>query len=315
LHFLFDTYTSLDDILRRISESTNRVKHVTAFVKEENLILGLVCVIASFLSGAVVLLSMIMLQRWLKQRNERRAVILRAKYENLLSELMSSYYENGKIFSKIQYSEHLDWHDKNRSFNRHILLEQIILLKKHVGGDETEVLDNLYKQLGFQSDSIKKLKSRSWTLRFEGITELTLMESRSIEGTFMKMTKDKHSLVRISAIKALILRGAKWERALLKFDYPLTPWDMYQICEALSKRQVIQLPNFSPLLKSVNLTVIHFTLLMIKHFHSLDAVQNVKPFLNHPNEKIAKAAKDVMEQFGLDQDMLEEDIFNGVLAM
>ncbi len=151
-------------------------------------------------------------------------------------------------------------------------------------------------------------------MRFEGITELTLMESRSIEGTFMKMTKDKHSLVRISAIKALILRGAKWERALLRFDYPLTPWDMYQICEALSKRQVIQLPDFSPLLKSVNLTVIHFTLLMIKHFHSLDAVQNVKPFLSHPNEKIAKAAKDVMEQFGLDQDMLEQEIFSGVLA-
>lgn len=305
---------TLNDILRRISESTNKVHHITAFVKEETLILWLVCIIASFLSGAVVLLSMIMLQRKLKQRNERKAVILREKYENLLSELMSCYYENGKVFSKIEYSTYLDKKDKTSSFNRHILLEQIILLKKHVGGDETQVLDNLYKKLGFQRESIRKLKNSHWTMRFEGITELTLMESRSIEGTFMKMTKDKHSLVRISAIKALILRGAKWERALLRFDYPLTPWDMYQICEALSKRQVIQLPDFSPLLKSVNLTVIHFTLLMIKHFHSLDAVQNVKPFLSHPNEKIAKAAKDVMEQFGLDQDMLEQEIFSGVLA-
>jgi hypothetical protein len=305
---------SLNDILRRISESTNKVHHITAFVKEETLILWLVCIIASFLSGAVVLLSMIMLQRWLKQRNERRAVILREKYENLLSELMSCYYENGKIFSKIEYSDYLNKQDKTRSFNRHILLEQIILLKKHVGGDETEVLDNLYKKLGFQSESVKKLKNRHWSIRYEGLGELTLMESRRIEGTFMKMTKDRHSLVRISAIKALILRGAKWERALLRFDYPLTPWDMYQICEALSKRQVIQLPDFSPLLKSVNLTVIHFTLLMIKHFHSLDAVQNVKPFINHPNEKIAKAAKDVLEQFGLDQNMLEQDIFDGILV-
>ena len=305
---------TLNDILRRISESTNKVHHITAFVKEETLILWLTCVIVAFLSGAVVLLSMIMLQRKLKQRNERKAVILREKYENLLSELMSCYYENGKVFSKIEYSTYLDKKDKTSSFNRHILLEQIILLKKHVGGDETQVLDNLYKKLGFQRESIRKLKNSHWTMRFEGITELTLMESRSIEGTFMKMTKDKHSLVRISAIKALILRGAKWERALLRFDYPLTPWDMYQICEALSKRQVIQLPDFSPLLKSVNLTVIHFTLLMIKHFHSLDAVQNVKPFLSHPNEKIAKAAKDVMEQFGLDQDMLEQEIFSGVLA-
>jgi hypothetical protein len=305
---------SLNDILRRISESTNKVHHITAFVREETLILWLVCIIASFLSGAVVLLSMIMLQRWLKQLNERKAVILREKYENLLSELMSCYYENGKIFSKIEYSAFLNKQDKTSSFNRRILLEQIILLKKHVGGDETEVLDNLYKKLGFQNESVKKLKHRNWSIRYEGLSELTLMESRRIEGTFMKMTKDSHSLVRISAIKALILRGAKWERALLRFDYPLTPWDMYQICEALSKRQVIQLPDFSPLLKSVNLTVIHFTLLMIKHFHSLDAVQNVKPFLEHPNEKIAKAAKDVLEQFGLDQDMLEQDIFSGVLV-
>lgn len=305
---------SLDDILRRISESTNKVHHITAFVKEETLILWLVCIIASFLSGAVVLLSMIMLQRWLKQRNERRAVILREKYENLLSELMSCYYENGKIFSKIEYSGFLNKQDKTSSFNRRILLEQIILLKKHVGGDETEVLDNLYKKLGFQSESVKKLKNRHWATRYEGLSELTLMESRRIEGTFMKMTKDSHSLVRISSIKALILRGAKWERSLLRFDYPLTPWDMYQICEALSKRQAIQLPDFTPLLKSVNLTVIHFTLLMIKHFHSLDAVHHVKPFLEHPNEKIAKAAKDVLEQFGLDQEMLEQDIFSGVLV-
>jgi hypothetical protein len=314
LQFLFDTYSSWEDVLRRMTESTNKVHHITAFVKEETLVLWLVCIIASFLSGATVLLSMIMFQRWLKQRNERRAVILREKYENLLSELMSCYYENGKIFSLKNFSTYLNKKDKTSSFNRQILLEQIILLKKHVGGDETDVLDNLYKKLGFQRESIKKLKKRDWTMRFEGLAELTLMETRSLEGTFMKMTKDSHSLVRISAIKALILRGAKWERALIRFDYPLTPWDMYQICEALSKRQVIQLPDFSPLLKSVNLTVIHFTLLMIKHFHSLDAVHEVKFFLDHPNERISKAAKDVLEQFGLDQDMLEEDIFKGVIG-
>jgi hypothetical protein len=304
----------INDILRRISESTNKVKHVTAFVREETLILWLVCIIASFLAGAVVLLSMIMLQRWLKQRNERKAVVLREKYENVLSELMSKYYENGKVFSKIEFSSLLNEEDKKRSFNRKILLEQIILLKKNVGGDETDVLDNLYVKLGFQSQSIKKLKNSHWAIRYEGLNELILMESRRIEDTFMKMTKDSHSLVRISAIKALILRGAKWEKALIRFDYPLTPWDMYQICEALSKRQIVQLPDFAPLLKSVNLTVIHFTLLMIKHFHSLDAVKDVRLFINHPNEKIAKAASDVLEQFGLDQNMLEKDVFEEILV-
>jgi hypothetical protein len=119
---------SLNDILRRIAESTNKVHHITAFVREETLILWLVCIIASFLAGAVVLLSMIMLQRWLKQRNEKRAAILREKYENLLSELMSKYYENGKVFSKIEFSTLLNEQDKKRSFNRRVLLEQIILI-------------------------------------------------------------------------------------------------------------------------------------------------------------------------------------------
>jgi hypothetical protein len=292
----------------------DKVHHITAFVKEETLILWLVCVIASFLSGSVVLISMIMLQRRLKQYNEQRTHVLKEKYETLLSELMSCYYENGKIFSPKQFSTFLDKKDKKNAFNRRILLEQIMLLKKHVGGDETDVLDNLYKRLGFHKESIQKLKNSHWTIRYEGLEELMIMESRSIEGTFMKMTKDKHPLVRISAMKALILRGAKWERALIRYDYPLSAWDMYQVCEALSKRQAIQLPNFTPLLKSVNLSVIHFTLLMIKHFHSLDAVDNVKFFVNHPNKKIAKSAKDILDQFGLDQNMLEQVVFETVLV-
>ena len=305
---------TLDEALHRIVASIHKVHHITAFVREETLVLWLTCIIASFLSGALVILGMIMFQRWLKQRNEALADVLRDKYETLLSELMSCYYENGKIFSKIQFTVSLDKKDKTRAFNRHILLEQIILLKKHVGGDETNVLDNLYKKLGFQAESTQKLKNSHWTIRFEGLNELILMESRSLESTFLRMTKDKHELVRISAIKALILRGAKWERALTRYDYPLSAWDMYQICEALGKRQAIQLPDFTPLLKSVNLSVIHFTLLMIKHFHCLDAVQEVKPFVHHPNKKITVAAKEILEQFGLDQDMLEQDVFEVVLV-
>ena len=295
-------------ILERINDSMGRVTHITAYVEEDTLKLVLVCLIVGFLSASCVVLFMILLRRTILIKEVRVRKQLVEKYETFLSESMTYFYENEKIFDKKVFAVTLDKNDQMQTFNRKTLLEQILLMKKHVGGEEAQMLHGLYEKLGFYRASLRKLKSWYWHRRLEGMQELILMECASIEKLFHKMTRDRHQFVRIEAIRALILRGNDWQPSLIRYSYPLSMWEQFQICDALSRRQNIQLPDFTPLLKSLNPTVVLFALRMIKHFHSMEAVPQVEPFLKSENPTVAKAAEDVMTQFGFDFEILESDI-------
>ena len=307
-------FLEANGIIDRIVQSTDKVHHITAFIKEEKLIFALECVILGFLSLSLVILGMILLRRTIMQKQVKEAKILRGKYETLLAELMSCFYENDKIFGKKNLSVSLSKADKTKPFNRQIFLEQILLMKHHVGGEEAEVLNYFYEKLGFKKAALKRLKNKKWFLRMETIQELMTMEVSGIDPIFFKMTLDKHQLVRIAAIKALILKDALWQPALIKYAFPLSPWEQYHICDALSKRQSIKLPDFTPLLKSVNPTVVEFALKMIKHFHCLEAVPQTAAFIKHDNPKIATAARDVMKQFDLEDIMEDRELLAEMFA-
>lgn len=304
------------DAMHRMVSPTRQVQHITAFISEEKLKFGLYCCVLGFLCIAVVILFMILTRRTILLKQAKTATILRGKYEQLLAELMSYIYENDKIFEKKVLSVFLSHEDKTKPFNRKILLEQILMMKKHISGEDASVLENFYKKLGFEKEAIKRLKKRQWHLRLAALDELILMEITAINSVFHHMTKDKHQLVRVSAIRALILRGGDWQPTLIRYNYPLSAWEQYQICDALSKRQAIQLPDFTPLLDSLNPTVVQFALKMIKQFHCFDAVPNVMPFLKSDNPNLVDSANDVMKQFGFEEEnLVNEDLLEMALAL
>lgn len=292
------------NIFDRIDNSLSRVKHITAFVEEETLKLVLVCMIVGFISASFVVLFMILLRRTIliNQNIARKKLV--EKYGNFLAESLSYFYDNDKIFEIKSFSVKLNKKDQTRSFNRKVLLDQILLMKKHVGGEESKMLFDLYEKLGYSKTAVKKLKSWHWNTRFEALQELILMESKSAETLFQKMTLDKNSFVRIAAIKALILKGgylqngqAAWQPSFIRYSYALSAWEQSQIFDALSRYQNIQLPNFAPLLYSFNPTVVLFGLKMIKYFHCMEAIPQVIPFLKSENSIIVKAVEDVLLQF------------------
>jgi hypothetical protein len=292
------------NIFDHINDSVARVKHITAFVEEDTLRLVLICLIVGFSAATGVVLFMILLRRTISINHTIRKKKLVEKYENFLAESITYFYENDKIFEKKAFSVTLNKNDQRRAFNRKVLLEQVLLMKKHVGGEEAWVLFDLYERLGFNKTAIKNLKSWHWYTRLQALQELIAMESKSANTLFQKMTGDSNSYVRIAAIKALILRGgylqngqAAWQPSLIRYSYDLSAWEQSQIFDALSHHQDIQLPNFSPLLYSFNPTVVLFGLRMIKYFHCMDAVPQVIPFLQSANPAIVKACEDVIKQF------------------
>jgi hypothetical protein len=299
---------SLDSILQRLSNSLLKVKHVTAFIEEETLKTAIIYSIVAFLGAAITILAMILLRRTIAINRNKKRKILVEKYENYLAETMTYVYENDKIFEKKTYQYTLNKEDQTHPFNRHVLLDQIMLMRKHVGGEEGFILSHLYEKLGFHRASLKKTKSLLWHTRLEGLQELILMSATSFEKTVLRMIHDSNPFIRIEAVRALILRGQEWQKDLIRYSYPLSAWEQYQICDALSRVQNIQLPDFTPLLASYNPSVLLFGLRMIKHFHCMEAIQQVVPFLVSPNPHIVDAAKQVLEQFGYDEALINEDI-------
>ncbi len=299
---------SLDSILQRLSNSLLKVKHITAFIAEETLKTAIIYSITAFLGAAFTIVAMVLLRRTIAINRSKKRKKLVEKYENYLAETMTYVYENDKIFEKKTYQYTLDKEDQTHPFNRQVLLDQIVLMRKHVGGEEGFILSHLYEKLGFHSASLKKTKSILWHTRLEGLQELILMSANSFEKTVLRMIHDSNPFIRIEAIRALILRGQAWQPDLIRYSYPLSAWEQYQICDALSRVQNIQLPDFTPLLTSYNPSVLLFGLRMIKHFHSMEAIPQVVPFLVSPNPHIVEAARQVLEQFGYDEELINEDI-------
>lgn len=198
-----------NEYLEKLVEPIDRVQHITAFVSEEDLLDGLLWHIFIFLVLALAFLAVILIRRTRKIRIEKRTKILKEKYEILIAELISTFIENGKIFQPREMSVFLNKKDKTHRFNRHVLLHQILLMKKHVSGEEAYPIYNLYRKLGFESRSFRKLSSWFWTTRLAGIEELVLMETAGTAGIFQNLTTDSNINVRIAAFRALILRGVK----------------------------------------------------------------------------------------------------------
>jgi hypothetical protein len=95
-------------IQAKIEIPADKIQHITAFVSEEKLKYGLYCCILGFLCMSITIILMILLRRSLLLQQSDYSKILTTKYETLLSESMSFFYENGQIFQKKELSVYLD---------------------------------------------------------------------------------------------------------------------------------------------------------------------------------------------------------------
>lgn len=92
---------------------------------------------------------------------------------------------------------------KSPPFIRKIL--RIIILDKimSVGGDARKGLIDLYRDMGFDSDDIKLLKSSRWYHRLSAITSLTIIKSEVLKEIISEIIKDKNLSIRVAIIKAV----------------------------------------------------------------------------------------------------------------
>jgi hypothetical protein len=201
-----------------------------------------------FFMATFILNGYILLRRAYINHHETQVKGLVEKYQNLLI---------AYVFATEERKDTLFYYMKpHKKLDSSILLAQMILMKKNIKGQEAVALMDLYDTLGYDKVSFKKLHSRSWIKRHEGLEELMYMAASTDAPIFNSLINDRHAIVRIAALKALIRGDRHWQNALKSYKHPLSKWEQVQLCETINAHETIGLTDCMPLLRSKNQTVV-----------------------------------------------------------
>lgn len=208
--------------------------------------------------------------------------------ENADKEEKSNY-----IDLKIQIRELI----KN-DFNRKILTEVLLDLRKDVSGDTKQRLFKLYQDLGLDQDAYEKLKSWKWEVIAKGISHLTQMQVEPAYSFIIKFVNNRRHTVRKQAeIAAVTLKPEGINYFLDTTRYKISEWQQLKLLDVLRNRENFEPPRFKYWLTSTNKHVVLFAIRLIKHYNQNDANAALIELVKHRNNQIKTETIQCIQEF------------------
>ena len=231
--------------------------------------------------------------------NNNRSKNKKIEFSPIISEFL--FYEDSS--SKEEKINYLNLKVQIREsikddFDRKILTEVLLDLRKDLSGQSQTVLIELYKDLELHTVAYKKLSSRRWQVVSSGILELTAMEVLDAYGYIIKFINHRQSTVRKQAERAVV--SLKEEGICYFLDntkYKISEWQQLKLLDVLRHKEDYNPPQFSLWLTSTNTHVVQFSLRLIKYFKQSDAEQSIIILLKHKNRDIQVEAIDCIKEF------------------
>ena len=172
-------------------------------------------------------------------------------------------------------------------FNRNVLSEILLDLRKDISGDTQQVLFKLYQDLGLHHDAFAKLSSWRWQVISKGILELTQMEVAESYGFITKFINDKRSTIRKQAeIATVTLKHEGIGFFLDTTKYRISEWQQLKLLDVIRNKEDFQPPRFKAWLTSNNKYVVLFALRLIKYYNQNDANTSLVQLVKHRNNQI-----------------------------
>ena len=183
-------------------------------------------------------------------------------------------------------------------FDRKVLTEILLDLRKDLSGQSQQVLMNLYKDLGIHNDAFEKLTSRRWQIISKGILELTAMEVMEAYMLIVKFINHKQSTIRKQAeIAVVTLQEEGISYFLDNTKYKISEWQQLKLLDVLRHKPNFKPPHFSLWLTSNNTHVVLFALRLIKYYRQSNAEQSIITLLKHKKKDIQCEAIDCIKEF------------------
>lgn len=185
-------------------------------------------------------------------------------------------------------------------FNRRVLAEILLDLRKDVSGEARQSLFRLYQDLGLHKDAFSKLKSWRWEIISKGILELTQMEVAESYSFVTKFINDKRSTIRKQAeIATVTLRHEGINYFLDTTRYKISEWQQLKLLDVIRNKKDFRPPRFKAWLTSNNKYVVLFALRLIKYYNQNDADESLIELVKHKNKQIKEEAIACIKEFNI----------------
>ncbi len=184
------------------------------------------------------------------------------------------------------------------NFDRDVLTEVLLDLRKDLSGNSQTVLIDLYKDLGLHHKAYEKLGSSKWQVVSSGILELTTMEVEDSYGLIIKFINHRQSTIRKQAEIAVVnLKEEGIKYFLDNTKYKIAEWQQLKLLDVLRHKPNYIPPQFGLWLTSTNAHVVLFSLRLIKYYSQNDAEKSIITLLKHKNRDIQAEAIECIKDF------------------
>jgi hypothetical protein len=246
-------------------------------------ILMLWIIISLFFTLSLIFFIVILISRAYKSFIANQEDKLRKKYELLLTSYL--FQEEDMLREKVV--EHFQNNYFNKSFARKVMMGEVIRLHKDLSGDIKEKLKELYILMGLKEDSVLKLKSSKIYVKARGISELTQMEIKEALPEIKKYTDHKSFYLRNKVQLATVKLSDTDNFSFLdETSYIIPEWQKLYLYEMIQSLDKESLPDFSVWSRSANISVVLFSLRMLKYFNQTEACSYMWTLLTHKSAEV-----------------------------
>ena len=230
-----------------------------------------------------------------RNKISKEARLVRAKKKELspiISEFLF-YDEKGDKIEKINYiglKVEIRELIKN-DFDRKVLTEIVMDLRKDVSGATRSELFHIYRDLELHKDAYKKLRSWRWELVSKGLFELTQMNVVESYELITRFINDKRGTIRKQAeVATVTLKEDGISYFLDNTKYKISEWQQLKLMDVVRNKENFIPPAFRLWLTSKNNYVVLFCLRLIKYYNQNDSHASLIELVKHKNNHIKREA-------------------------
>jgi hypothetical protein len=200
---------------------------------------------------------------------------LRDQYEKILTDLMLQVIDTKEAIEQLS---------RIKQKNNNLLIEVMMDFQKSFRGDSDRQLMDLYQEMNLGKISYKKTFSASFYKQVMGIRELTNMHPDQAIEMISSRLNESNSIVRTEAqISYPYVNTENPFEFLSILEKPFSRWAQLNIYYYI-KIHELPVPSFDKWLKSDNINVVNFCILMIALFQQRENSGEIIRLLNDPNE-------------------------------
>lgn len=222
-----------------------------------------------------------------------------------LSPMISEFLFHEEEASKDEKSNYVNLKIEIRQllkddFNRKVLSEILLDLRKDVSGETQNRLFKIYQDLGLHNDEFGRLKSWRWQIVSKAILNLTQMQVAEAYSFVTKFINDKRHTIRKQAEIAIVTlkpEGINYFLDTTKFK--ISEWQQLKLMDVLRNEDDYQPPRFKAWLTSTNRHVVLFALRLMKFYDQNDADSSLIELVKHKNSQIKEAAIGCIKEFNI----------------